>query len=59
MIKKEVRIKLLELEEFWVHLFRRIPFYKSTSDYKRIKDAEWESFNKYMFMKKLIKELDK
>lgn len=51
MIKKEVRIKLLELEGFWVHLFRRIPFYKSTSDYKRIKDAEWESFNKYMFIK--------
>ena len=59
MIKKEVRLQLLKLEEYWLTLFKKVPFYRNTLDYRRIKDAEWNSFNKYCFMKNLIKELDK
>ena len=61
MVKKEVRTKILNMEQHWLMIFKNIPKYNKTlnkEQYKKIKDEEYNTFNKFNFMSKLVRAID-
>lgn len=61
MVKKEVRTKIIKMEKHWLTIFKNIPKYSKTlnkEQYKKVKDEEYNTFNKFNFMSKLVRAID-